>query len=95
MQNKVKKSLPVVCPSCAGQLDVTELGCARCDTHISGTFPLPALSQLTSAEQEFVLDFVKHSGSLKQMAQQLKLSYPTVRNMLDDIIEKLKDGEKQ
>ena len=50
---------------------------------------MPALLQLSADEQEFVLAFVKCSGSLKEMASQLKLSYPTVRNLLDDIIDKL------
>jgi hypothetical protein len=30
------------------------------------------------------------SGSLKDMANKLKVSYPTVRNKLDDLIEKIK-----
>jgi len=37
----------------------------------------------------FIVEFVKSSGSLKDMARQLGVSYPTVRNMLDEIIEKL------
>ncbi|MFA4979032.1 MAG: hypothetical protein WC589_16070 [Sphingobacterium sp.] len=31
-----------------------------------------------------------HSGSLKEMANQMGKSYPTVRNILDDLIRKLK-----
>jgi hypothetical protein len=34
---------------------------------------------------------VKASGSLKEMAGILKVSYPTVRNRLDDVISKLKE----
>jgi hypothetical protein len=49
---------------------------------------------LSAEEQDFVLSFIKHSGSLKEMANQLKLSYPTVRNRLNDIIEKIKSYEK-
>ena len=44
---------------------------------------------LSPEDQEFVLQFVKASGSLKQMAKLLDVSYPTVRNRLDDIIGKL------
>ena len=36
-----------------------------------------------------VCDFVKSSGSLKDMAKSMGVSYPTVRNILDDLIEKL------
>lgn len=45
---------------------------------------------LTVEEQEFVLGFLYNSGSLKDMARDLGKSYPTVRNMLDDLIQKIK-----
>jgi hypothetical protein len=86
--------LPYSCPGCSALLKVTSLTCAECGTVVSGTFPLPALSQLSAEEQQFVLDFIKCSGSLKIMAQQLKLSYPSVRNLLDEIIEKINQNEK-
>jgi hypothetical protein len=44
---------------------------------------------LEQREQDFIIDFIQCSGSLKLMAQKLKLSYPTVRNMLDDLIRKI------
>ena len=40
-------------------------------------------------EQQFVIDFIKSSGSLKDMAKNMGVSYPTVRNVLDDLIDKL------
>ncbi len=85
----LNKRMPHSCPACTAVLEVTQLGCPACKTLISGNFPLPELLTLNCDEQQFVLDFVRSSGSLKLMAQNLKLSYPTVRNMLDDIIEKL------
>jgi hypothetical protein len=89
----MEKKFPISCPSCSAALQVQSLVCSQCNTQVNGSFLLPALLQLTQDEQQFVLSFVKTSGSLKQMAEQLKLSYPTVRNMLDDIIEKLKSLE--
>jgi len=47
------------------------------------------LAQFTESDMSFIVEFVKSSGSLKDMARQLGVSYPTVRNMLDEIIEKL------
>jgi hypothetical protein len=44
-------------------------------------------------DQSFILEFIKSSGSLKEMARLLRLSYPTVRNRLDEIIERLKQTE--
>ncbi len=85
----MEKKLPVVCPSCENALFVRELKCEQCETAIQGHYDLPALLQLSAKDQQFILDFVKASGSLKALAEQMKLSYPTVRNMLDDLIEKL------
>ena len=81
--------LPCNCPSCQSQLKVKSLKCDICKTEVSGLFDLPALARLSPDDQQFVLQFVKCSGSIKDMAKYLKLSYPTVRNLLDDIIEKI------
>jgi len=61
---------------------------------VNGLYEMPALALLPEADQRFVIRFVLNSGSLKEMASELKLSYPTVRNMLNEIIEKLKSYEK-
>lgn len=87
------KVLPTVCPACKNQLKVKQLVCEGCETQMEGLFDLPHLVKLPVDDQEFILEFVKASGSLKEMAKLLKLSYPTVRNRLDEIIERLKLAE--
>ena len=89
----MQKNLPHHCPSCAALLHVKSLVCDNCHTEVSGAFSMPLLASLTREEQDFIVAFVKCSGSLKDMAQQLGLSYPTVRNLLDDIIDKVKTSE--
>ncbi len=83
------RNLPKICPSCGQRLSVQAMHCDGCATHIEGHYRLPEMMQLSESDQKFVLDFVKSSGSLKEMARQLNLSYPTVRNRLDDIIAQL------
>ena len=83
------KTLPLSCPSCRHQLQVRRLSCPDCETTVDGSYDLPALASLPREEQEFVLQFVKVGGSLKEMARIQKVSYPTVRNRLDHIIEAL------
>ncbi len=90
--NKLQ-NLPKKCPSCGGRLSVQAMHCDGCDTHIEGRYRLPDMMQLSENDQQFVLDFVKSSGSLKEMAKMLNLSYPTVRNRLDDIIAQLRKLE--
>jgi hypothetical protein len=87
------KQLPVRCPSCTAVLKVRKLACVECDTVVEGSFDLGVFTYLSSEEQAFVRTFVKNSGSLKQMASELKLSYPSVRNMLDSLIDRMRDIE--
>ena len=87
------KNIPVSCPACASRLHVEKLECSECGTTVQGHFDLPVIMQLTTEEQEFVLMFLKASGSLKEMAKQLGYSYPKVRNMLDDVIARVKELE--
>lgn len=56
-----------------------------------GDYLLPALSRLGSEDQQFALAFILGSGSLKEMAKRYGVSYPTVRNRLDDLIARLKE----
>jgi hypothetical protein len=68
---------------------VKRLACPHCGTEVEGVYPLPVLLALSAEDQDFVCEFVKASGSLKEMAALLKVSYPTVRNRLDALIAKL------
>jgi hypothetical protein len=86
-------NLPCDCPACRMSLKVKCLKCENCGTEVNGLFMLPVLARLPLDNQEFILQFVKSSGSLKDMAKYLGLSYPTVRNILDEIIQKIKSYE--
>jgi hypothetical protein len=87
------KRLPMSCPSCNSRLSVKRLRCDACETEVEGQYALPTLASVSQEDQEFIVGFIKASGSLKEMADILKVSYPTVRNRLDEIIEKLKQSE--
>ena len=88
------KNLPTTCPSCSGKLAVKRLHCEKCETEVEGLYSLPVLASLSHDDQEFILEFIKASGSLKEMAGILRVSYPTVRNRLDEVIVKLKQDKK-
>ena len=62
---------------------------------VNGHFVLPVLAKLSSEDQQFIIEFVKKSGSLKEMSKSLGFSYPTVRNMLNDLIERVISAENQ
>jgi hypothetical protein len=96
MENKPKPSKaqqPVNCPSCHSVLKVARLACDHCGTAVEGDFPLPVISCLDPDEQAFAVLFIQSSGSLKEMARTYGVSYPTMRNKLDALIEKLQGLE--
>ena len=77
---------PSKCPVCGDTLAVTRLNCPSCDTSIEGRFQFSRLEQLGPAQLAFVELFVRCEGKLSWVAQEIKLSYPTVRSRLDDVI---------
>ncbi|GAA4518814.1 hypothetical protein GCM10023173_20870 [Sphingobacterium thermophilum] len=56
-----------------------------------GKYDMPLFMQLSAEEQDFIIEFLLSSGSLKEMANKMGKSYPTVRNKLDDLIIKVKE----
>ena len=85
-----KRILPVSCPSCGRALKVRRFECPGCGTSVDGNFELPVLARLTPEEQAFLLSLVQCSGSLKDLARIYGVSYPTVRNRLDGLIDRVK-----
>lgn len=78
------------CPSCKSTaVEVTNIECLACNTQFSGQFAIPGLLKLQEEDLQFILDFVKCSGSLKEMASKRGVSYPTLRNKLNTLIETL------
>lgn len=77
---------PSLCPVCGERLAVTRLNCPNCDTSIEGRFQSSRLEQLSTEHRAFVELFVRCEGKLNWVAQELKLSYPTVRARLDEVI---------
>ena len=51
------------------------------------------LEGLEEEDVAFIKRFVLSSGSLKEMAKQYEVTYPTVRLRLDKLIEKIKMNE--
>lgn len=83
--------LPIFCPSCENTLNVSQMKCNDCGTEVSGNYEMPLFLKLNREEQQFIMDFFLASGSIKEMAKQAGNSYPTMRNKMDDMIEKIKN----
>ncbi len=74
------------CPICSGQLKVTELKCTRCQTILKGQFELSPFCKLPYDQRNFALVFIKNRGNIKEIEKELGISYPTVRNRLDELV---------
>jgi len=98
----MKKEVLGACPVCDHELKVTELSCGHCQTKISGKFDLCKFCKLADEQKVFVEVFLKNRGNIKEIEKELKISYPTVRNKLDEVIgalgyqvEKKNTGDKK
>lgn len=82
--------VPTECPVCHDDLHVSQLICRTCGAEIRGHFEMDRLSQLIPEQRYFVEVFLLCEGKLNCVQDELGISYPTVRNRLDEIIRALK-----
>ena len=80
---------PNKCPSCGGRVIVTELSCSGCKTVIKGKFSMNEFSVLEEGELDFIKIFLATQGNIKEVERSLGISYPTVKNRLEMVIEKM------
>jgi hypothetical protein len=81
--------LPGKCPFCGGKVEVTAFACSACEAGVEGRFMPNKLAALNSEQAEFVLAFVRCRGNIKELERELRISYPTVRARLDEVIRAL------
>jgi hypothetical protein len=70
-------------------LTVVRLRCSSCDTSLEGNFALGQFSNLTPEQLDFIFTFVRSEGKINRMEQELGVSYPTIRNRLNEVIRAL------
>ena len=74
------------CPICEHDLVVTKLKCTNCNTEIGGAFQLSKFNYLSKEHLYFIEVFIKNRGNIKQIEKELRISYPTVKRNLDEVI---------
>ncbi|MEX2169622.1 MAG: DUF2089 family protein [Pirellulales bacterium] len=77
------------CPYCGKVMRTARMACSGCHIAVEGQFPESRLANLPTEHQRFIELFVLAGGSLKQIAEQAGVSYPTIRSRLDKVIEAL------
>lgn len=74
------------CPGCGNALKISTLQCTCCGMELKGDFELSRFEQLNAEQYELLISFLKNRGNLKEVQADLKLSYPTVKKKLDELL---------
>lgn len=74
------------CPVCADELRIVRLECETCGTTLEGNFSLGRLQRLTREQLQFIEVFMKCRGKIKDVEEELGISYPTVVSRLNDVV---------
>ena len=78
-----------ICPECLAPMRIQRLTCPRGHITMEGEVEVPTLARLSLEEQLFVTAFMRCHGSIKRMEDMFEISYPTVKNRLNTIVDKL------
>src|ERR1700754_4414225 len=78
------------CPYCSSAMAVTRMACAHCNIAVDAALPMSRLGPLPVEHHLFIEMFVLAGGNLKEIAEQVGVSYPTIRSRLDKLIELLR-----
>ena len=77
------------CPCCGSNtMIIREVDCPACGISIQGAFAMPdsPFGNLSSEQVQFMLNYIRCEGRFNRLEEELNLSYPTLRNRLNDLI---------
>jgi hypothetical protein len=74
------------CPVCGDDLRIVRLECPACGSALQGNFTLGRLARLTREQLQFVEVFIRR-GKIKDVEEELGISYPTVVGRLNEVVQ--------
>jgi hypothetical protein len=84
---KAEHQVPTRCPVCSHDLRITRLQCRACGTALEGSFSLGRFQRLSREQLAFVEVFLKVRGKIKDVEEEIGLSYPTVVARLNEVVQ--------
>src|SRR5918911_3373324 len=75
------------CPVCGDDLRIVRLDCPACGSALQGNFTLGRLARLSREQLQFVEVFVRCRGKIKDVEEELGISYPTVVGRLNEVVQ--------
>lgn len=70
-------------------MEVVELRCSDCGLRLVGDFESCEFCKFSDEDLEFIKIFIKCRGNIKEVEKELGISYPTVKNRLNEIVRTL------
>lgn len=80
---------PATCPVCSQQLITLRVGCAECGTELSGHFAQCRFCRLDQTDSALLEVFLRSRGNLRDVQAFLGVSYPTARQRLNELLDRL------
>jgi hypothetical protein len=88
LEEIMKKHL-VKCPSCSGDLKISQYHCPSCGIDINGEFEGCMFCNLDDEDRYFALVFLQTGGNIRDVERVMGISYPTVKSKLAQLLEHL------
>jgi len=83
------------CLICENTLFIDSLTCNACHTSYKSKFSFPRLARLSLNEQRLTESLILHGGNLKEMAESLDVSYPTLKKRLKELTLSLEEKKEE
>ncbi len=80
---------PNRCPSCGDGLVIVKLVCPSCEAEVNGEFELCRACRLDEQSRRILDLFLAARGNLREVQRALGVSYPTARQRVAQVFEKL------
>lgn len=85
----MKYKMPGNCSICGHEIIITNFSCPECNTKTEGEFTPCRFCRLSTEQLDFIEIFLKCRGNIKDMEKELGISYPTIRNRLEEALQLL------
>lgn len=84
------------CPACKSKMAAKSIFCPQCGLEAANNFELSCFDYLSEENEVFLKSFLKARGNLKVLQEEMKISYPTAKKRLEQLIDALElDGKQE
>lgn len=77
------------CPVCQNALKPIKMKCGECGVTYAGEFSMPRFMRMSPEHLKLAEAFLLCGGNLKELSEQVGISYPTLRKHINAMIEEL------